>query len=119
MITALWHPCGSMSQPPGRVLFQFGKFELDAAADQLRCEGTRVRLARQPMDSLFLLVDRPRELVSRDEIIRTLWPESVFVDSDAGIHTAVLRIRQALGTAGGQTAFVETCPVRGIALSRR
>jgi len=101
-----------MSRPSGRVCCRFGNFELDAAAYELRRGGIRVRLARQPMDLLLLLVERPGELVSRDEIVRVLWPEHVFVDTDAGIHTAVLRVRQALAVDGGPS-LVETVSGKG------
>src|SRR4051812_12068406 len=95
------------------MVFRFGEFELDEAAYELRARGRRIRLARQPMDLLFLLVRRRGELVHRDEIARLLWSADVFVDTDAGIHTAVLRIRRALGGAGHSGAFVETVAGKG------
>ena len=79
-----------------RWLFRFGDFELDTAAYELRRKGRRLRLARQPMDLLLLLVEQPRALVSHEEIAKRLWNPDVFIDMDAGIHTAVLRIRQVL-----------------------
>jgi DNA-binding winged helix-turn-helix (wHTH) protein len=101
-----------------RVTFRFGDFELDAAAYELRRSGLRLRLARQPMDLFLLLLERPGELVSRDDIARRLWGEGVFVDTDAGIHTAVLRIRQALGGSGGSSTFIETVPGKDIGSSQ-
>ena len=89
-----------MSAPAIRPVYRFGDFELDAAAYQLRRNGQRVHLARQPMELLLLLVEKSHDLVSRDEIARRLWREDVFVDLDAGIQTAVLKIRQALGDPG-------------------
>ena len=91
--------------------FRFGDFELDPAAYELRRAGVRVRLPRQPLDLLLLLVNRAGELVPRDEIARCLWPDAVFVDVDAGIHTAVLKIRRALGSTGAP--FVESVPGKG------
>ena len=76
-------------------------------------DGTRIRLARQPMDLLLLLVQRAGELVSRDEIARHLWPGDVFVEVDAGIQTAVLKIRQALGDRSRQASLVVTVPGKG------
>jgi len=95
------------------VTFRFGDFELDTAAYELRRKGRRIRLARQPMDLLILMVARPHALVSRDEIRRQLWTEDVFVDVDAGIRTAVLKIRQVLGDRRKLPRFVETVPGKG------
>ena len=83
------------------------------AAYELRRKGRRIRLARQPMDLLLLLLERRRELVSRDDIAKRLWSQDVFVDLDAGIHTAILRIRQALGDSRDSPLFVETVPGKG------
>jgi predicted ATPase/DNA-binding winged helix-turn-helix (wHTH) protein len=96
-----------------RVTYRFGPFECDAAAYELRRDGRRVRLARQPMDLLLLLLGQPRQLVSREEIKKHLWGENVFVDLDAGIRTAILKIRQALGDSRGSSRFVETVPGKG------
>ena len=96
-----------------RWLFRFGDFELDAAAYELRRKGRRLRLARQPMDLLLLMVEHPRALVSHEEIAKRLWQPGVFIDMDAGIHTAVLRIRQALRDSADAPRFVETVPGKG------
>ena len=102
-----------MSAPAIRPVYRFGDFELDAAAYQLMRNGQRVHLARQPMELLLLLVEKSPDLVSRDEIARRLWREDVFVDVDAGIQTAVLKIRQALGDPGRKPPFVETVAGKG------
>ena len=65
------------------------------------------------MDLLLLMLERPRALVSRDEIRRRLWSEDVFVDVDASIRTAVLKIRQVLGDSGESPRFVETVIGKG------
>ena len=96
-----------------RWLFRFGDFELDAGAYELRRKGRRLRLARQPMDLLLLLVEHPRALVSREEIAKRLWKPGVFIDMDAGIHTAILRIREALRDSAESPRFVETVPGKG------
>jgi TolB-like protein/DNA-binding winged helix-turn-helix (wHTH) protein/Flp pilus assembly protein TadD len=93
--------------------FRFGEFELDVAAYQLRRQGRAVRLERQPMDVLILLVQRRRQLVSRADIVECLWGKDVFVDVDTGVHTAIRKIRQALGDAISAPAFVETVPSKG------
>ena len=102
-----------MSPGSDRITYQFGGFECHAPAYELRRKGHRIRLARQPMDLLLLLVRRAGELVTRDEIARHIWAENVFVDLDAGIRTAVLKIRQALDDSGGVARFVETVPGKG------
>ena len=93
--------------------FRFGEFELDVRAYELRRGGTTVRLERQPMDLLILLVQRRGQLVSRAEIIDRLWGKDVFVDVETGVHTAVRKIRQALGDSTDAPAFLETVPGKG------
>lgn len=102
-----------MTEHERRVVYRFGEFELDATTYELTHHGERVRLARQPMDILLLLAGRAGELVSRDQIGRCLWPEGLFVDRDAGIHSIVLRIRRALGDAGRNSRYLETVPGKG------
>ena len=80
--------------PPGT--FRFGDFELDAGAYELRRNGHPVRIERQPMDLLLLLVERRRQLVQRSEIVDRLWGKDVFVDVETGVHTAIRKIRRAL-----------------------
>jgi TolB-like protein/tetratricopeptide (TPR) repeat protein len=93
--------------------YRFLEFELDARAYELRRNGKRLRLARQPMDLLLLLLNRPRELVTREYIAKRLWAPEVHTDVDAGIHTEILRIRQVLGDSPEAPRFVETVPGRG------
>jgi len=97
----------------GEPVFRFGSFELDPVAYELRRDGRVVHLGGQPMQVLLLLVDRRRTLVTREELAARLWPESVFVDRDAGLRTAVLKIRQALGDTSASPQFVETVPGKG------
>jgi predicted ATPase/DNA-binding winged helix-turn-helix (wHTH) protein len=92
--------------------FCFAGFELDALAYQLRRDGRVVPLSRQPMEALLLLVERRGELVSREDLGRRLWGDGVFLDRDAGLHTAILRIRQAIGETR-PPAFIETVPGQG------
>ena len=97
----------------GGSLFRFGEFECDTVAYELRRRGRRRALARQPMEVLLLLLERPGALVSRDDIARRLWRDSVFVDVDAGIHSAILRVRRVLGDRPESPKFVETVPGKG------
>jgi non-specific serine/threonine protein kinase len=95
------------------VKYRFLEFELDAGAYELRQNGQKVRLARQPMDLLLLLLSHPRELVTREDMAKRLWKPEVHTDVDAGIHTGILRIRRVLGDAGKAPRFVETVPGKG------
>ena len=101
--------------PPhgSRETLRFGDFELDMAAYELRRLGRPVKLGRQPMDLLILLVDRRRQLVSRSDIVDSLWGKDVFVDVDTGVNTAISKIRQALRDSADAPAFVETVAGKG------
>ena len=95
------------------VTFRFGEFELDSAAYELRRKGRRIKLSSQPMDVLVMLLERPGQLVPREEIRKRLWADEVFVDVDAGIRTAVLRIRRALHDSRGTPRYLETVTGKG------
>ena len=100
-----------MPDPPLR--FQFGTFEADAATGELRREGIRIKLNAQPFQLLLMLLSRPGEILSRDEITRELWPDGTFVDYDHGVNSAINRIREALGDTAGNPRFVQTLARRG------
>lgn len=102
-----------MSTSPVGVTYCFGEFQADTVAYELRRMGRRIRLPRQPMDLLLLLLERPQELVSREEIAKRLWGPDVYIDLDAGIHTAILKIRHVLGDSRGSVRFVETVSGKG------
>jgi len=92
---------------------RFGDFVLDIPGYQLRRKGRPIRLERQPMDLLILLVDRRLQLVSRAEIVDRLWGKDVFVDVDTGVHTAIRKVRQALRDSADTPVFVETVSGKG------
>jgi DNA-binding winged helix-turn-helix (wHTH) protein/tetratricopeptide (TPR) repeat protein len=94
-------------------IFTFGPFELDAQSGELRKQGLRIRLAEQPRSVLRLLLQRPGEVVSREEIQQRLWPEGTFVDFDAGLSSAVRKLRAALGDTAEHPRFIETIPRHG------
>jgi TolB-like protein/DNA-binding winged helix-turn-helix (wHTH) protein/Flp pilus assembly protein TadD len=102
-----------MPLPDTPEAFRFRDFVLDVPAYQLRRNGCPVRLERQPMDLLILLVERRRQLVSRSEIVEALWGADVFVDVETGVHTAVRKIRQALRDSPDAPEFIETVPGKG------
>ena len=94
-------------------LLKFGVFELDLRSGELRKSGARVSLQQQPLQLLSALLERPAELVTRDELRKRLWPDDTFVDFDHGVSAAVKRLRQALGDSADSPRFVETVPRRG------
>src|SRR5438477_7951075 len=77
-------------------LVRFGIFEVDLAAGELRKSGVRIRLQEQPFQVLTLLVQRPSELVTREELRQKLWPADTFVDFDHSLNTAINKLREAL-----------------------
>jgi DNA-binding response OmpR family regulator len=88
--------------------YRFGTFEVNVATGELRRKGLRVKLNAQPFQMLCLLLERPGELLTREEICRELWPDGTFVDYEHGVNSAVNRIREALGDTAGNPRFVET-----------
>ena len=102
-----------MPSPSQAELFRFGVFEADASTGELRRKGVRVRLAAQPLQVLFMLLERPGELLTREEIAKRLWPDGTFVDFDNGVNSAVNRIREAIGDTAANPRFVETLARRG------
>jgi DNA-binding winged helix-turn-helix (wHTH) protein len=93
--------------------YRFGVFEVNVVTGELRRRGLRVRLHAQPFAVLLMLLDRPGEMVSREEICRALWPEGTFVDYEHGLNSAVNRLREALGDKAVNPKFVETLARRG------
>src|SRR5690348_3798881 len=97
----------------GTRMIQFGVFEVDLRAGELRRNGSRVKLQDQPLQILTLLLERPGEVVSRDELRTRLWPADTFVDFDHSLNAAVRRLRDALGDSAENPTFVETVARRG------
>jgi DNA-binding winged helix-turn-helix (wHTH) protein/Tol biopolymer transport system component len=92
---------------------RFGPFELDSQCGELRKNDIRLRLQGQPIQILEMLLARPGELVTREEIQQRLWPADTFVDFDHSLNTAVKKLRQALGDEADAPRYVETLPKRG------
>jgi cholera toxin transcriptional activator len=100
------------ASPADRIL-RFGIFEVDLAARELRKKGRRVRLQEQPFQMLALLLERPGEVVTREELRQKLWPADTFVDFDHSLNTAIKKVREALGDSAASPLFVETLARRG------
>jgi TolB-like protein/DNA-binding winged helix-turn-helix (wHTH) protein/Tfp pilus assembly protein PilF len=99
------------STPPVRL--RFSVFEVDLRAGELRKHGVRLRLQEQPFQVLAMLLERPGETVTREELRNRLWTAETFVDFDHGVNKAVNRIRDALGDSATSPRFVETVARRG------
>src|ERR1700742_3437701 len=93
--------------------YRFGVFEADSTTGELRRKGVRVKLNAQPFQVLCMMLERPGELLTREEISRELWPDGTFVDYEHGVNSAVNRIREALGDTASNPRFVETLARRG------
>ena len=101
-----------MSTPLDPVV-RFGTFELDTRTGELRKSGVRINLPDQPLQVLKTLLERPGELITRDELRQRLWSAETFVDFEHGLNAAVRRLRDALGDSADVPRFVETLPRRG------
>src|SRR5437867_13095837 len=91
---------------------RFGVFEIDLRAGELTKRGLRIRLQEQPFQVLAMLLERPGELVTREELREKIWGQTV-VDFDHGLNKAVNKIREALGDSAENPRFVETVASRG------
>jgi cholera toxin transcriptional activator len=101
-----------MGEPEKKVL-RFGIFEADASSGELRKSGVRLRLQDQPFQVLLVLLERPGEVVGREELRQKLWPADTFVDFDHSLNTIVNRLREVLGDSASNPRFIETLAKRG------
>ena len=99
--------------PRQRRGLRFGVFEVDLLAGALRKNGLKVRLQDQPFRLLTLLLEKPGEVVTRDDIRERLWPDGTYVDFDRSLSTAASKLREALGDSASSPRFIETLPRRG------
>ncbi len=94
-------------------LVRFSIFELDLRSGELRKAGVRLNLPDQPLQFLTALLERPDQLVTRDELRQRLWPADTFVDFEHGLNAVVSRLRETLGDSAETPRFIETVPRRG------
>src|SRR5688572_30619594 len=94
-------------------IIRFGVFELDTGSGELRKHGLKIRLPAQSFQILNLLLSRPGEVITREEIQRVLWKSDTFVDFDLGLNSAVRKLREALDDSADSPRFIETLPKRG------
>ncbi len=95
------------------VKYTFDDFEVDLKAAELRRNGTRLKLQLQPFQVLVALLEKPREVVGREELRLRLWPEDTFVDFDHGLNTAMAKLRDVLGDSASRPRYIETIAKRG------
>ena len=96
-----------------RSALRFGMFDLDPKAGELRKNGMKVKLQGQPVEILVMLLERPGETVTREELQEKLWPADTFVDFEQGLNNAMKRLRAALDDDAESPHFIETLPRRG------
>src|SRR5436309_7685043 len=94
-------------------LIRFGLFEVDTRSGELRRQGSKVNLQEQPFQVLAVLLERPGEVVTRDELNKRLWPENTFVDFERGLNKAINKLRAALRDNPEKPRYIETLPQRG------
>src|SRR5215471_19317883 len=92
---------------------RFGLFEIEVKAGELRKQGYKVKLQEQPFQVLVMLLERPGEVVTRDELKRCLWPSDTYVDFEGGLNRAINKLREALGDDADSPRFIQTLPRRG------
>ena len=92
---------------------RFGKFEVDPESGELLKEGRLIRLQGQPIQILLMLLEKPGQLVTREELQHRVWPTNTFVDFDRGLNAAIKRLRESLGDSAGEPRYIETLPRRG------
>jgi eukaryotic-like serine/threonine-protein kinase len=96
-----------------RSILRFGVFEVDVRAGELRKQGVRIKLQEQPFHVLTVLLQRPGEVVTREELRSENWSADTFVDFDNSLNTAINKLREALGDSADNPRFIETLPRRG------
>lgn len=102
-----------MSANVSSKVVRFSTFEINLQTGELRHNGQKVKLQRQPFQVLATLLERPGEMVTREELRSRLWPKDTFVDFDHSLNAAIKRLRDALGESADSPVFVETLARRG------
>src|SRR3954447_10497356 len=104
---------GTAPAPHTSRVFRFAAFVVDAKTGELTNAGQRTPLRDQPLQLLLALLERPGELVMREELTRRLWPVDTFVDFDRGLNKAMNHLRDALSDSADHPQFIETLPRKG------
>ena len=99
--------------PDKKNVYRFGPFQLDCSKATLTRNGNQLKLQDLPYRLLAILVERPGEIISREEVRQRLWPQNTFVEFDNSLGVAIRKIRDALGDNADAPCYVETVPRRG------
>src|ERR1700716_3456161 len=102
-----------MSADSSSSIVRFSTFEVDLHTGELRQRGQKIKLQEQPLQVLAALLERPGQMVTREELRSRLWSADTFVDFDHSLNAAIKRLRDALGESAETPIFVETIPRRG------
>jgi len=94
-------------------IIRFNEFEVDVSSGELRRKGVKVKFQGQPFQVLLMLLERPGEVITREELRNQLWPADTFVDFEHGLNSAIRRLRDALSDSADTPVFIETLPRRG------
>ena len=94
-------------------LYRFGIYEVDVRSGELRKNGAKLKLQEQPFQVLAMLLERPGEVLTRDQLRQRLWPADTFVDFDHSLNTAINKLRDSLGDSAANPRFIETLAKRG------
>jgi DNA-binding winged helix-turn-helix (wHTH) protein len=100
------------SESPSPATLVFGPFEVNAQPGELRKRGVRVRLSGQPFEVLLVLLARPSDLVTREQLRDRLWSDGTFVDFEHGLNAAINKLRRALDDSADHRQYIETVPGR-------
>src|SRR5215475_12236578 len=92
---------------------RFGAFDADLRSGELHKHGIRLKLQDQPFRVLAFLLERPGDVVTREELRRRLWPADTFVDFDTGLNSAIKKLRVVLADSAEKPRYIETLPRRG------
>src|SRR5580693_5760019 len=102
----------SMSPIRTNGIFRFGAYEVDPGSGELRKSGIRLRVQEQPFQVLLVLLERPSEVVTREELRHRLWPADTFVDCDHSLNTAINKLREALSDPAAHPRLIQPPPPR-------
>src|ERR1700680_801665 len=102
-----------METPRSTPVVRFGTYEVSLQAGEVCKGGLRIKLQQQPMKLLEILLERPGEVVTREELRSRVWPNESFGDFDQAVNTAIAKLRSALGDSAESPRYIETLPKRG------
>jgi len=99
--------------PPSDGIYRFGVYEVDLSSGELRKSGIKLRLSDQAFRVLVAMLERPSEVVTREDLRTKLWPDGTFVDFDHGLNTVINKLRETLSDTATNPRFIETIARRG------